>query len=306
MSLSVPPLEQVRAAVDPRIDQLAPLASGMFSTAFACEIAGQPLVLRLNRYPDDFAKDAWAWARLRGPTLPIPRILRHAPFDATHWYALSERCTGQPLGALDAAGLAGYAPALLAALAAIWSHNTSAWRGWGLTNPAGHGLSASWAAHLLAFHNQKFDYRWGQIDQPPLLDLALIQRGIAAVQALVPLLPTERWLIHGDFGPHNLVGQPGQLSGVLDWAEARLGDWVYDLAGLDFWLEAPYFCRTWLAHSPTLPPHFWERVRCYGLVAAIHTISIAALLNQRADLAWGTRRLEQLLAHPAEPMYRSA
>ena len=39
-------------------------------------------------------------------------------------------------------------------------------------------------------------------------------------------------ICHGDFHPHNVMVERGQLSGVIDWADVTLAEPTYDIAGL--------------------------------------------------------------------------
>jgi aminoglycoside phosphotransferase (APT) family kinase protein len=52
-----------------------------------------------------------------------------------------------------------------------------------------------------------------------------------ALDAVWPLPPPKRAsLIHGDFWPGNVLWQDGEITGVIDWEEAGIGDLLYDLA----------------------------------------------------------------------------
>jgi aminoglycoside phosphotransferase (APT) family kinase protein len=45
---------------------------------------------------------------------------------------------------------------------------------------------------------------------------------------------TQKHLVHGDFGFHNTISDGQAITGVLDWADSRLGDFLYDVVTLTF------------------------------------------------------------------------
>ena len=52
------------------------------------------------------------------------------------------------------------------------------------------------------------------------------------------------YLLHGDYGFDNVLVDQGKISGVLDWANAKYGDFLYDVAWLDFW--SLFGSTTWI------------------------------------------------------------
>lgn len=50
------------------------------------------------------------------------------------------------------------------------------------------------------------------------------------IQALIPYLPTEKTILHGDYGFDN---DAHRVTAVLDWGEMMLGDGLYDLVHMN-------------------------------------------------------------------------
>jgi aminoglycoside phosphotransferase (APT) family kinase protein len=46
--------------------------------------------------------------------------------------------------------------------------------------------------------------------------------------------PEERRFLHGDDGFGNVLARDGEVTAVLDWLDAKDGDFVDDVAWLDF------------------------------------------------------------------------
>src|SRR5262245_5768385 len=85
-------------------------AAGAWSTAYALDLDSEPVVLRVGRHGEDFAKDAIIASAVTD--LPVPAV--HTCGERDGWaYALSARATGTPLDDLDAAGMEAVLPDLL-------------------------------------------------------------------------------------------------------------------------------------------------------------------------------------------------
>lgn len=103
---------------------------------------------------------------------------------------------------------------------------------------------------------------------------ALPPRSRAALGAMADALPRllagrEPVLAHGDYGPQNvLVDERGEVSGVLDWEDARIADPALDLAWW-LWLVRFHMPRAFRVGWPALldgygadrsDPHFRRRL----------------------------------------------
>lgn len=74
-------------------------------------------------------------------------------------------------------------------------------------------------------------------DVLPLLDRAERSRGEALLQEVETLTGFEPALTHCDLGPEHLLVRHGRLAGVIDWADATIGDPALDYAWL---LNGPF------------------------------------------------------------------
>ncbi|MBD1846579.1 phosphotransferase [Cyanobacteria bacterium FACHB-63] len=106
--------------------------------------------------------------------------------------------------------------------------------------------------------------------------------------------------MHGDFGFDNVMSDGQRVTGVLDWAESRLGDYVYDIAYLEFWSEDVCYKQQWQdwvrdQEIRLSLVNFEERLRCYMLHIGLEGLAIAAIQDDRADYAWIKARLQAIL-----------
>jgi aminoglycoside phosphotransferase (APT) family kinase protein len=71
----------------------------------------------------------------------------------------------------------------------------------------------------------------------PLLDADERERGEALLAEIETLTGYEPALVHCDLGPSHLICREGRLVGVIDWADAKIGDPAIDYAWL---LNVPF------------------------------------------------------------------
>jgi hygromycin-B 4-O-kinase len=254
----------LQANFDERVTTVSLIGAGMFSQAFSFAVGQQALIFRLNLSEEDFQKDAFAFQHFSAPTVPIPRVLRIGRFDDTRHFAITTRCLGQTLQAMDERAVRSVVPQLFQTMNAIHHTDVSGYMGWGLTDTTGNGRFASWTQYLLSFYDQKFAFTWPELIQQTFLEQEVYETCFNAMKHLLAYCPTEKYLVHGDFGFDNVLSDGQHITGVLDWADARLGDFVYDLAYLDFWSKDIPYAALWQEEataSGNRIPHFEERTR---------------------------------------------
>ncbi|MFN8475010.1 MAG: aminoglycoside phosphotransferase family protein [Anaerolineae bacterium] len=286
------------ALLDAPVANVALIGAGMFARAFAFDADGQALVLRVNSFEVDFQKDVLAWQRFASPALPIPAVISAGRYAAGLYYAVTRRCPGTTIERMAEDEERACVPSLLTALDAIHAIDASAYRGWGLTDGAGRGLFESWPEYLLSLYNQKKDYDWNALPNHPLLEWDVFLALYEEMRRFLDYCPAQKYLVHGDYGFDNVVGQAGQVTGVLDWAEMRLGDFLHDVANLDFYSKRVPYGDIWCARAAARGqevPHFEERMRCYMLHIGLGAMLIAAANQDRRDYIREKARTESVL-----------
>jgi aminoglycoside phosphotransferase (APT) family kinase protein len=96
-------------------------------------------------------------------------------------------------------------------------------------------------------------------------------------------------IVHGDFGPHNCMFCPmGNISGVLDWEIATLGDPLADFAySINAWVE-PGDGGVYGADPPTVLPGFPGRAELIERYARRTGADLSDLAYYRAFNSWKT------------------
>ncbi len=275
----------LRTRFNARADNVVFIGEGWFSQAFAFDVDDQKLIARVNEHEEDFLKDEFAHNHFA--TVPIPKVIRIGRFDEKRFFAITERCPGDALK--ESGNSITVTPSLFKALDALHQLDTAKYTGWGLTDAHGNGRFDSWGGYLLSLYNQKFEYDWSKLIHNSFIEHDLFRAYYDQMQELIAYCPREKYIVHGDYGFTNVVANGAEVTGVLDWAEWKLGDFLYDMMYLDFWSDdIPYGSLWWTEHST---PNFVERMRCYTLHQGLGTMAIAAV---KKDEGMYTRVKERL------------
>ena len=288
----------LQAHFEPGATGVRQIGAGMFSRAYAFAAGPQSYVLRLNAWQEDLHKDAFAARNFSAPGLPIPPVLALGRFDEGHYYAITARCPGQNLDQMGEGRVCPIVPRLFDTLAAIHATGVYAHQGWGLADGAGRGRFQSWQEALEAFLNLKFEQTWHDLARDTFLEADLYAAWLREMEFLLPYCPEDKHLVHGDFGFDNVMSDGQQITGVLDWAEYGLGDFVYDVAYLDFWSKAIPYGALWQEQATSqggAVPHYEERMRCYMLHIGLEGMRIAAAQGNEREYVRVRERTRSVL-----------
>lgn len=155
---------------------------------------------------------------------------------------------------------------------------------------------ASWCGHLLRFNAGAGAW----LSHLPAADAALTTLALTKIERMAPATPTARGLVHGDLGGANLIVDGAEVTGVIDWDRALVGDPAYDAANLFFWDEARLApVRTAFALSHADDGAWRRRLLGYQLRLAVEEIHDVVTLGAPVDLLWLLARLRELLDEAA-------
>ncbi len=256
------------------VSDVVVIGAGAWSTAFGFSTAEGRQVARFGQYRGDFEKDriAGSWA---SEGLPIPRVSDVGEaFEG--FYAISQHCPGVPLESLDASTWASVLPSLVTALDRLRSVDLKDVKGFGGWGPYDMPFP-SWRAFMLAVVTDEPERRthgWTDKLREQAAAYATFKRGYEELDALTDWLDPEPNVIHADLLERNVHVADGRIAGIFDWGSSHLGDFLYDLAWLEFW--SPWYpamsqidvvgaAHARFGESGANLDHFDERMRC-GLI----------------------------------------
>jgi hygromycin-B 4-O-kinase len=118
------------------------------------------------------------------------------------------------------------------------------------------------------------------------------------MQQLTEHCAEERYLVHGDYGYGNVLAEGGRVTAVLDWMGARYGDFLYDVAWLDFWSPVDGWRERIEQHYRRTGqdvPHYRERVLCYEFYIAMDALKFYAKVGAKPSYDFAAGRIQSLL-----------
>jgi len=274
----------------PPTGELRALAGGQIAQTITFTANGQAYVLRINppTFPD-FEKDAYVYRHYASPRLPIPPIYQLGTVDGLP-YAISPMMPGKNMIDLPAAEIASYIPALIETLDAIHASDVSSSTGYGAFDGRGVARYHSWRTFVTSVGDEHepgtFFGNWHSLFDETFLERDVWARIYAAMLSLLDYCPEDRWLLHADYAFGNVLVQAGQITAVLDWANAMYGDFLCDVAWLHHVLPDHQVldrCAAYYAAQGRPIANYAERLLCYRCLITLDSMRYCAKVGREAD-----------------------
>lgn len=282
------------------VQHIQELGRGEWSVAFAYHLDGRDYVARFGLYDEDFLKDQFV-AQYASASVPIPQISKIGRYK-NGFYAISERAYGQFLDQLDEDTMRAVLPNLLGTLDAVKEINLDDTCGFGFWDAKGVGHYASWHEALLGVVDDRPErriYGWRKSLEEKPEYRALFEQAVALFVEKVAYCPTERHLIHNDLLNRNILVKGDRISALLDWGDARFGDYLYDIAHLLYWW--PWFAqwrdidvlgeveRHYRAKQLDLVD-LHARIQCYQMHIGLGAMTYHCYTKRWDEFEWNARR----------------
>ncbi|GCE24184.1 phosphotransferase family protein [Dictyobacter kobayashii] len=224
----------------PIID-LAPVEGGLISRTWSFQAGGEEYIIRFNKdnmLSSNLPKEQYLYQKLAPTGVPIPEILYTGRLGELY-YAISRKAAGKMLAQLPLKDVEQLFPQLVEIMDAIHQIDISDTTGYGVFNYQGKSPAKSWRGVLLRVNKEEDDKdffgKWHHLFEDSFLERPLFEEIYQHMRQLLIFCPEERYLMHGGLSVRNLLAQDGKITAALDWVDAMYGDFVYDIAYLDFW-----------------------------------------------------------------------
>ena len=270
------------------VTQVEPIATGQMAKGFFFKANDEAYVIRFTRANVAFglSKDLYAYTHFSSPQVPIPEVICIEPYRE-FTYIITRRMPGKILDLLSVEEYMQLLPNLIETLDAVHQTDVSQTRGYGSFDEQGNGPLSSWSEHLLHVAEEEderwFYGKWHTLFDTTFLERDLFERIFGEMKSLLPFCPTERFLVHADFGSDNALAENGKITAVLDWANSVYGDFLFDVAWLDMWspqLDLNGRFRQYYQAQNRHIPHYDERLRCCQCYIALDSFRFYAKTGQ--------------------------
>ncbi len=275
------------------VDELEVVSGGQIAQTYGFSAGGERYILRFTHHMGaNVDKELFIQRLLAASPVPVAPIVHLGRLGDLH-YAISRRMPGAPLTALSPDAYEDVFPALLQTLYDIHTVDVSATSGFGIFGDDGVGFFPSWRASLAVIREEEPEWdfygKWHTLFETTFLERDVWDAIYQRMMELLAVCPEERYLVHGNYGFGNVLAADARITAVLDWMDAKFGDFLFDVAWLDFWssdvnvrgrVEARY------AERGIPAPYYAERILCYQCYIALDGLRFFAKRRQEESYRW--------------------
>ena len=281
------------------VERLAPIGTGQIARVFSFSVAGEDYIVRFNtgKLAMAFGKDQLIAKKLASSGIPVPPILHRGTFDDL-CLAVSSRYSRVPLDELNVDEYRQVVPALIETLDAIHRTDISDTQNYGDFDERGAGLFPSWADFLLDVANEEseegFYGKWHWMFEDTFVDRELFDHVYEQMRSLLEYCPEERFLVHADYAFGNVLAEDGNITAVLDWANALYGHFLYDVAWLDIGYPGAGYrsgFERYYRDRDRFIPHYRERLICYQCYICLDSMRWYGMSGKLSDYEWMRERI---------------
>ncbi|GHO48105.1 phosphotransferase family protein [Ktedonospora formicarum] len=254
------------------ITDIEPLEGGQVMRTLAFRTGGSAYVAHFNRdnmLSSNLPKEALLLRKLASSPVPVAPTLHIGRLGALH-YSIQPRIPGQMLENLKPWEQERFVPQIIDILDAIHHIDVSESSGYGVIDDQEQGMASSWHGFLrrIAGEDDEHDYygKWHHLFDDTFLERDRFNDIYQRMCGLLAYCPEERYLVHGNYSTRNILADGDQITGVIDWVDARYGDFVYDITCLDFWnpwLNIREHFQNHYRQRGIEVPAFEQRLLCY-------------------------------------------
>jgi hygromycin-B 4-O-kinase len=282
------------------VTDLVTLEGGSVARTLAFRAGERDYVIRFNldrMLNSNFPKEAYLWQRLASTPIPMPPVVQVGRLEDLH-YAISLRMPGINLSNFRPHELEQLFPQIIETIYAVHQIDVGDSQGYGVFDDHGRGMSSSWHGFLKQIVEEELeeDYfgKWHSLFDETFLERAAFEEVYQQMVRLLDFCPEDRFLVHGSLSLANMLALPDKLTAVLDWLDARYGDFVYDIANLDYWtpvLRVRERFQQFYQQREILVPAYDERILCYQCYLTLAAMRFYAKSGQQQSYEYVRGRM---------------
>ncbi|NMB57513.1 phosphotransferase [Candidatus Beckwithbacteria bacterium] len=160
----------------------------------------------------------------------------------------------------------------------------------------GNAKFGSWKEFILDIRNDYYDGKQF-IFENTFWEKSIYDRIIFELENTIQFLPEDKYLIHGDLGHDNTFVRDQKIVAITDWEESKYGDFVYDIAWLDFWGTSLDYASKFLQYFKSLGEdhkNYQKRLYCYQCHIGLGTLAFYVKTGQKDNYNRAKERILNL------------
>jgi len=268
------------------------IKGGQLSQAFSFSVNNNAYVIKIRKDMHALKKEKAIFETLpdKDPSIPLPKIHDLGIFNKTGtpvlYYCICDLCEGQMLYEYGHTALLDFKSPFIEILVKINLVDISETQHYGHWEDFNKAPFRSWAEFMDDYVKSKItDLK--EIFAGNSEELSFINMLEEKINKLLPFCSEERHLLHGDYGLNNTLGKgTNEITGIIDWELSKFGDFVYDIAWLEFW--AYYGKQTYTEEYREIYEkktekkiaNYKERLQCYTTCVLLHMVHFFCLSGQ--------------------------
>jgi len=286
------------------VTDLVPIEGDVIVRVFSFHADGQDYIIRFNfdnMLQSNFPKELYLWQKLASTQIPMAPVLQVGRLGDLH-FAISRKMPGRSLMQYKLREIESVLPQIVEAIDSIHHVNVSDTQGYGVFDDHGRGGAASWRDFLSRIADEELeqDYygKWHHLFDDTFLERESFDQIYHHMLRLLEICPEDRYLVHGSLSLDNMLALDGKLTAIVKWLDARYGDFVYDIATLDYWTPtlgvSEHFRRYYQDRQITVPAYD-ERILCYQCFVTLDAMRFYAKSGDETRYQATTVRMLQRL-----------
>jgi hygromycin-B 4-O-kinase len=293
----------LKDSFDHQIEELTSIQEGLVEQTFSFRVDGDLYNLRLitSSIEVSYQKEAFISRNFSSPSIPIPPVIKFGQIGDIY-YLISKKLPGRSLGSISPTEYEEALPDIIQTLFAIHQSDVSKWQGYGWIDDDGRGMYPSWKSFIAKIIEEErsdgFYGKWHHMFQTTFLERDFFETVYKYMVRLLDFCPEKRFLVHGMYGYNNILVQSGKVLAVLNWVDSTYGDFVYDIAWIDFWAHnsgLPEFFLEYYSSKGINILNFQERISCYKCYIGLDALRFFAKTNNPDTYGAAYRILQNLL-----------
>ncbi len=263
--------------------------------AFLFSSKKKEYVIRVDSSIESFGKDNYAYGHFASRKIIIPETVASGKIEEGLFFSITRKLQGISLDKLTDGEFKIALPEICSVLERIHSIDISKTSGYGEWGLSGNAPYKSWNDFLLSVKDSVY-FNWNNLFKEGIMEKDLFDKAYGKMVDLSIYSTRERYLVHGDYGFNNILIDKGKVSGVLDWAMSRYGDFVFDISWLALWEYRVDYGEIFKEyHKGKDLANYDKRVLCNIMHAAITSMGFLAKWGDRKGYNFARNRLLKFL-----------
>lgn len=281
------------------VTDVAPIDMGELSKVYRFTHQNEHYVVHFRNNRETFDKAKFIYEQYYSPETPMPKVVKIGQIEQIY-YAISERISGEPVNQLPLDTIKKLLPSIIDVFTAM-NRVPITETGYGRFTSSGQVMAPNWLEYFKSFYDPNmtgFYAGWYDLFETSFLEKDFFYTVYDKIVELSVHVPEQRYLVHGDFHLGNLLSDGERITGVVDWEMGTYGDFMFDVAVLDYWTPQANFAQTlretWEQHGRTIP-HFEERLLSFKLFNGLDALRFYAQIKRRENYDFSRKVLADLL-----------